>query len=148
MSYESYMIVCYFCAAVSFALLAVSIILFFKLGIKGVIGDLTGVTAKKAIEDIRERNVLSGNKAYKPSPINMERGKVTDRMSPSGGVTDETDEILKVSVGTEKISKLQGNETTVLSAETTVLKTAPSENAGGFEIEENIVFTHTDEKIN
>lgn len=148
MSYESYMAVCYACAAISSLFLVISIVLFFKLKILSVIGDLSGSTARKAINDIRERNALSGNKAYKPSAVNRERGKITDRITQTGSVPNETDEIMRVNVGTEKISASCENETTVLASETTVLPSSSADGSSWVEIEEDIVFTHTDEKIN
>ena len=148
MSYESYMAVCHACAAISSLFLVISIVLFFKLKILSVIGDLSGSTARKAINDIRERNALSGNKAYKPSAVNRERGKITDRITQTGSVPNETDEIMRVNVGTEKISASCENETTVLASETTVLPSSSANGSSWVEIEEDIVFTHTDEKIN
>ena len=54
-------------------LLLMSVALFFLLDIRKVIGDVTGSTARKAINSIREQNEASGNKAYKPSPVNAAR---------------------------------------------------------------------------
>lgn len=50
--------------------LLAAIAIFFLLDIRSVIGDVTGATARKAIRDIRAQNEASGNKAYKPSPVN------------------------------------------------------------------------------
>ena len=82
-------------------LLLVTIALFFLLDIKKVIGDVTGTTARKAINTIREQNEASGNKAYKPSPVNLARGKLTDKISPSGRLQPQKTEI-GGSPGTEK----------------------------------------------
>ena len=41
-------------------MLVLSIILFFVLNIRKVIGNLSGSTAKKAINDIRQKNEMSG----------------------------------------------------------------------------------------
>ena len=64
--------------------LLAAIAIFFLLDIRSVIGDVTGATARKAIRDIRAQNEASGNKAYKPSPVNAARGKLTAKISPSG----------------------------------------------------------------
>lgn len=108
----------------------IAVILFFALDIRKVFGDVSGTTAKRAIEDIRRQNELSGDKAYKPSYVNMSRGRVTDKISPSGRLSKMTAKI-SGSVGTEKISTAKlspaaqtdiiSSETTILTPETTVL---------------------------
>ena len=60
-----------------------SVVLFFFFKIISVIGDLTGSTARRQIEKVRNTNIRSGDKAYKPSPVNMERGKLTERVNKS-----------------------------------------------------------------
>lgn len=65
-------------------LLLVAVALFFLLDIKKVIGDLTGITAKRAIENIRQQNEQTGEKNYKSSSVNLARGKLTDKISQSG----------------------------------------------------------------
>ena len=109
-------------------LFLVGVALFFLLDVPKLYGDVSGRTAKKAIEAIRQQNESSGNKAYKPSAVNAERGKLTDKITQSGRLRSQTAG-LPVSVGTEKfaISTLhaQPNETTVLnesSGETSVLE--------------------------
>ena len=56
-----------------------AIALFFLFNIPKVFGEVSGSTARKAIENIRQQNEQTGNKAYRPSPVNAERGKITDR---------------------------------------------------------------------
>ena len=92
-----------------------------------VLGDLTGRTARKAIENIRNQNENSGDKTHGPSDVNKERGKLTDKISPSGrlvkGRTDALGGMFKTAkIGTQRLSQ-DNNETTVLSGmnETTVL---------------------------
>lgn len=108
-------------------LLLISIALFFLLDVPKLYGDVSGRTAKKAIEAIRQQNEETGNKAYKPSAVNEARGKLTDKITPSGRLESQTSG-LAVSVGTEKFAtsalQPQSNETTVLNSsanETTVL---------------------------
>lgn len=114
-----------FIAAGVFFVLAIA--LFFLLDVPRIIGDLTGRNAKKAIEQIRQQNERDGNKAHKPSPVNMERGQITDRISATGSLYKQ-ETIFDGSVGTEKISTARlvqpnGEETTILQGqgETTVL---------------------------
>lgn len=119
----------YIAAGVLF-LLAVA--LFFLLDVPKLYGDVSGRTAKKAIEAIRQQNESTGNKAYKPSAVNAERGKLTDKITPSGKLESRTDG-LAVSVGTEKFATAalasQTNETTLLEtgANETTLLTAGNE---------------------
>lgn len=126
-------IVAYIAAGV---LLLVAIALFFLLDVPKLYGDVSGKTAKKAIEAIRQQNETTGNKAYKPSAVNVERGKLTDKITPSGKLQSRTDG-LPVSVGTEKFATStlapQGNETTILehsSNETTILAGEVQQNSG------------------
>lgn len=116
--------------------LLVAVALFFLLDVPKLYGDVSGRTAKKAIEAIRQQNESTGNKAYKPSAVNAERGKLTDKITPSGRLQSQT-EGLPVSVGTEKFDTStlapQPNETTVLeqpAGETTVLTGTLSTDSG------------------
>ena len=124
-------------------LFLVAIALFFLLNVPKLIGDISGSTAKKAIEAIRQQNENTGDKAYKPSPVNAARGKLTDKISPSGklerrtsgmGIGAQTEkfdttELLEAAQATTLLST--GNETTVLnqseSGATTLL---PDQEAG------------------
>lgn len=118
------------CYGIAVALLIVTVALFFTLDIRSVYGELSGKTAQRAIEEIRKKNEETGTKAYKPSKVNAERGKLTDRITDSGKIISATDNIASgIGVGTEKFPtdmlSPAGNETTVLqSEETTVLYSA------------------------
>ena len=117
-------------------LLLIAVALFFLLDIPKLYGDVSGRTAKKAIEAIRQQNESTGNKAYKPSAVNAERGRLTDKISSSGRLQSQTDG-LPVGVGTEKFDTStlapQPNETTVLeqpAGETTVLTGSLTQDSG------------------
>ncbi|MBR6780403.1 MAG: hypothetical protein IKM24_05230 [Clostridia bacterium] len=58
----------------------IAVVLFFWLGIPSVIGDLSGRTAKKAIQKARQSNESSGSKSFRPSEANAARGKLTSTM--------------------------------------------------------------------
>ena len=58
--------------------LALAVFFWFFFKIPTVIGDLSGKNARKSIAKARANNEKNGNKSYKPSPINQERGKVTE----------------------------------------------------------------------
>lgn len=169
MSYEIYRYIFYGGAILAAVMLAVTVLLFFVYKIPTVIGDLTGANARKAIENIRNQNENSGDKLYKTSQVNRERGKLTDKISPSGSLIRDPSGILGGgAMATEKISTQelpQVDETTVLeSNETTVLvtnETTVLDNTGvgettlldavdapvTFQIEYEITFIHTNEVI-
>ena len=137
MTYDVYMMIYNVGLVLAGIMFVVSMILFFALKIPAVIGDLSGATAKKAIENIRNQNEESGEKAYKSSAVNKERGKLTDKISPSGNLHSKPSDKLGFGMKTEKISTQrldieEAGETTVLSVEneTTVL----SSNAGETEV--------------
>jgi len=106
--------------------LILAVILFFTLRIPEVIGDLSGATARKAIEDIRRQNEQSGDKAYKPSRVNRERGALTDKISPSGRLEKKTG-ILGGSVATSKLNTKQLADEANESSETTLLQPGAAE---------------------
>lgn len=138
MSYEIYRYIFIGAAILCGVMLVVSVLLFIFLKIPKVISDLTGATARKAIKNIREQNEKTGDKAYKVSAFNLERGKLTDKISMSGNVIQQarqqmygmnTSKIATQNLvgqeGFEQTTVLEtANETTVLEAmnETTVLE--------------------------
>ena len=117
MTYETYRYIFIGCLCLSILLLVTAVILFFVLHIPNVIGDLSGANAKKAIEHIRNKNESTGEKTYKSSKVNKERGKLTEKISISGRLHKHTTGSLYGAMPTEKIStqKLTANETTVLN---------------------------------
>lgn len=76
-------------AIVGFALAAVglvaSVVLFFRLNILSVIGDLSGRTVAREIKAIREANAASGNKIHRSSRVNLDRGPLTDVVNKNAG---------------------------------------------------------------
>ena len=162
MTYDIYRYIFISGAVLAGIMLITSVLLFFLLKIPHVLGDLTGRNARKAIESIRNQNELSGDKLYKTSQVNRERGKLTDKISPSGSLMRDPSGILGGgAMATEKISTQElppeSNETTVLdvasetnvlsaeAGETTVLD-APTE-IPVFQIEYEITYIHTEEVI-
>ena len=59
---------------------SLAITLWFVFKIHNVIGDLSGRNAKKSIALMRQNNEKSGDKSYKASAKNAERGKLTETM--------------------------------------------------------------------
>lgn len=63
--------------------LVASVIIWILFKIPKVISDLSGRTARRSIATIRASNERSGNKSYRPSETNAERGKITGTMPQS-----------------------------------------------------------------
>lgn len=80
MSANTWMIIGIVGFVLSAIFLIVSILLFIKLNILSVIGDLSGRTIAKELQNIRENNMASGNKRFKPSPLNLSRGMLTEKV--------------------------------------------------------------------
>ena len=120
MSYDTYHLIFVIGAILAGLMLVLAVTLFFYDRIPRVIGDLTGSTAKKAIEDIRQQNAKSGNKVHKTSTVNRDRGKITSKMTPSGRLAQkQTGEV--GAIKTEKITTAKLNQN---SQETVPLETA------------------------
>lgn len=56
---------------------AMAVALWFVFKIPSVVGDLSGRTARKSIEQMRQNNDKTGIKSYRTSNQNLERGKLT-----------------------------------------------------------------------
>lgn len=61
--------------------LAAAVFMFIKMDILAVIGDLTGKTVAREIKAMREANASSGDKLHKSSRVNIERGKLTEKVN-------------------------------------------------------------------
>ena len=120
MTYDVYRYIFIGAAILCGIMFVVSVLVFILLKIPKVISDLTGATARKAIKNIREQNEASGDKAYKVSAFNEARGKLTDKISPSGNVVQQYHQAQMRGIDTTKIDtqELQvdeaANQTSVL----------------------------------
>lgn len=98
--------------------LSAAVAIFFLLDVPKLYGDVTGANARKAIESIRRQNEETGAKAYKPSPVNLERGRTTDKISLSGNLKKQISSI-GINVETQKLNTAElapsANETTLLN---------------------------------
>lgn len=83
----------------------ISVTLFFILRIPGVIGNLSGATARKAIEDIRQQSSNNEGRSYKSMRLKTDRERNTDKIS--------TQKLLQQSQ--ETILLPQTNATTLLT---------------------------------
>lgn len=173
MSYEMYRYIFFGALIACGVFFVIAVILFFTLKIPKVISDLTGRTARKAIESIRMQNEQSGDKTYQSSAVNLERGKLTDKISQSGRLMPRDATPFGTGVITEKISTMEleqpAGETDVLdqpvgetdvlapvAGETEVLTAVVGETevltpmevpAQAFTVEYEITFIHTTEVI-
>ena len=93
-------------------LFLVGVALYFLLDVPRLYGDISGRSAKKAIEAIRKQNEETSAGGYRASTVNAVRGKITDQITNSGRRNIVTSD-LPVTVGTSKMPK--ANETTVLA---------------------------------
>jgi len=156
MTYEVYRYIFMGSAMLAVLTLAISVFLFILFKIPKVIGDVTGRTIKKAVKEIREQNMNSGDKAYKPSPINMARGKLTDKITPSGKLIQKAD-LPGTIFQTAEIGEqdtITADETEVLieddesgAGTTTLLSVSDLPEINMFEVEYDITFVHTNEII-
>ena len=80
-------------AIVGFSLSGVAFVtavfMFIKMNIPAIIGDLTGKTVAREIKAMRESNASSGDKRFRPSAVNMERGTLTERVVPDAEAIKE-----------------------------------------------------------
>jgi len=60
-----------------------SVILFIKFRIPVIAGDLSGMTAKKQIQVIRNQNTEKGEHRYRPDTANIYKGKPSERLGNS-----------------------------------------------------------------
>ncbi|MBQ2943198.1 MAG: hypothetical protein IJD93_00665 [Ruminococcus sp.] len=166
MTYDIYRYIFIGAAILCGVMFIVSVLVFIFLNIPKVVSDLSGATARKAIKNIREQNEASGDKSYKVSAFNEARGKLTDKISPSGNVIHQYQAQMR-GIDTTKIDTQElhidepASQTTVLdnagvgetvvltetmpTGETTVLSDVSSGSA--FTIEYEITFIHTNEII-
>ena len=154
MTYEAYHTIFLWSGVLAIIFAVLSVVLFIVLKIPKVIGDLSGATARKAIADIRDQNIRTGDKRHKTSAVNLERGRITDRITESGNI-QRVGENVNTGIMTQKIDtpasvEMQKNsETTILPvqgySETEVLKENMVD--ADFVIEEEICFIHTNETI-
>ena len=133
MTYETYRYIFIGALIACGVFFAIAVVLFFALKIPKVISDLSGRTARKAIENIRLNNEQSGDKSYQSSAVNLQRGKLTDKISKSGRLVQREATPFGTGVITEKISTMKldqpAGETELLTVteETSILSSPAGE---------------------
>ena len=82
MSATAWLIIAIVGFSLSGVALAAAVFMFIKMNIPAIIGDLTGKTVAREIKAMRESNASSGDKRFRPSDVNMERGTLTEKVAP------------------------------------------------------------------
>ena len=102
-----------FIVALIFVVLAVVIWFVFK--IPSVIGDLSGRTAKKSIENLHKYNDNPASIIYKPSSTNNSRAKLTDTMEQDKKKPDSKETHYETGLlHDNKVEQYEGEETGIL----------------------------------
>lgn len=109
-------------------LFVTAVFMFIKLNIPAIIGDLSGRTAQKQIQEIREQNAITGDKRYRPGAINIERGKLTEpvekneiqvkKVKPGYTVKASQTGIQEFDMTSEKTDVLESDGSEILASET------------------------------
>lgn len=140
--------------------LLLTILIWFRFRILSVINDLSGKTAKRAIAQIRENNLRTGNKAYHPGIVNLNRGPLTTPMpevsaTPTEKLPDDQvgkpvpETILYQEAGKTQILLASEAErgTTVLNQDVNNIADTSERPKVELTILEQIVMIHTNEVI-
>lgn len=132
-------------AIVGFSLSGIALVaavtIFIKLNIPAVIGDLSGKTVAREIQAMRAANASSGDKLHKSSRVNIERGKLTEKVP-----FDEVDSSVKAMAHASKRLDKTGQSIRLKKGETAEQKLSSvsneftteslSSNVGEVDIEE------------
>ncbi len=127
MNAEFFQIVSIIAFAMAIIFLVLAIILFFKLDIPAVIGELSGKTAAKQVAEIREQARIQA----------LKRRPVSEYREPEEASSPQYTDIQVVEEQTVLLV-----EETMLLGETEELKTTD-----GFQIITDVVMIHTDKRI-
>jgi hypothetical protein len=107
-------------------LLIIGIALFFIFDIPKLYWDISGKTAKEAIEEIRKKNAIDASNPYNSSAVNVARGQLTEKlgedtyMSDVTSVLEETTNLNFTSGATEILTEHEETDQWGKAAEFTV----------------------------
>lgn len=142
-------LVCYILAAI---FLVVGVVLFVILRIPKTFSDYTGRSARKKIMKLRDNNEKSGNKSYRPSQVNKERGKITENI-PSKPSKKKKEDMPGTGIIAENKAHRYEAEATGLLDESTAelnepeLAQPPRPSNIKLKLINEVVFIHTQEVI-
>lgn len=105
MSATAWLIIAIVGFSLSGVALATAVFMFIKMNIPAIIGDLTGKTVAREIKAMRESNASSGDKRFRPSAVNLERGTLTEKVSNTPLSTDD----LKKAHASKRLDKSTGS---------------------------------------
>lgn len=80
MSATTWLIIAIVGFSLSGVALVAAVFMFIKMNILAVIGDLSGKTVAREIKAMRDANASSGDKMHKSSRVNIDRGKLTEKV--------------------------------------------------------------------
>lgn len=139
-------------AGVSFFIAVYS---FIRFNIPQVIGELSGRTARKAVAQIRDKNLKTGDKSHRPTKVAQERGTLTDKIDTKATNKEKkSDEIKSFDEGTVVLNssnnsstndatELLSNETELFNNETELLNDNSTE-----PLDEGTVLLTEKDKVN
>lgn len=103
MSANTWMIIAIIGFSLSGIALIAAVIMFIRLNIPAIIGDLTGRTVAREIKAMRDTNASSGDKRFRPSAVNLERGTLTEK------VAGNTANNMALAHASKRLDKTSGN---------------------------------------
>lgn len=121
-----------------------AVVIWFRLGIRKVIGELSGRTQRKRIEQMRKDNEDSGGKILRPLSAAMEGGKIRNPLEADCSLqkSDRTGTVPQDDVLQEPAEE----QTSLLHTETELMDQAETQ-AVAFHMIQDIVIIHTGEAI-
>ena len=147
MTYEMYRYIFWGGLGAAILFLALSVILFIKLNVPRLIGDLTGRNAKRDIEYIRSQNAVSGEIDYKNN-AHVAQERLAAHRTPSGNLFHHRGLQKESGSTTERIF---GHRATIEAPETeidqTVILQPETVAQTDFSILYEITYVHTNEVI-
>lgn len=103
MSANTWMIIAIIGFSLSGIALIAAVIMFIRLNIPAIIGDLSGRTVAREIKAMRDTNASSGDKRFRPSAVNLERGTLTEK------VAGKTANNMALAHASKRLDKTSGN---------------------------------------
>ena len=118
-------------------LLVLAVVLFFVFKIPSVWGDLSGKNARKSIERMRQNNEKTGKKAHVPSNVNLQRGKLTDKIQETQKSNIKDDEQTAVLNNSNITSELKDTNATEILVYTNATALLVDDNATTLLVDDN-----------
>lgn len=103
MSANTWLIIAIIGFSLSGIALVAAVIMFIRMNIPAIIGDLTGRTVAREIKAMRDTNASSGDKRFRPSAVNLERGTLTEK------VAGNTANNMALAHASKRLDKTSGN---------------------------------------